>query len=177
MNHLLARAREGDKSAEKQLFEYLFVRFRLFAKHRVREEEEAEDIAQEACITVLEKYRSERFTEGFQAWAYGVLKMKIGNHLQSAAAKQSRIMTQPATNWVRGMSSPSSDPVLRRRLVDCLRKILKVNRRYARALNLAYQGYETDEICKKLNLGRNNLYVILNRGRSMLRTCLETGEV
>lgn len=177
MNHLLARAREGDKSAEKQLLEYLFVRFRLFAKHRVREDEEAEDIAQEACITVSEKYKTETFTEGFQAWAYGVLKMKIGNHLQSAAAKRDRIISQSAINGAGGMSSLSSDPDLRRRLFDCLRKILRVNRRYARVLNLVYQGYKTDEICQKLKLSRNNFYVILNRGRSMLRTCLKTGEV
>jgi RNA polymerase sigma factor (sigma-70 family) len=177
MNHLLARAREGDKSAEKQLFEYLFVRFRLFAKHRVRQDEEAEDIAQEACITVLEKYKTETFTEGFEAWAYGVLKMKIGNHLQIKAARQGKIVSQSVTNVDAGMFSPSSDPDFRRQLFNCLKKILKANRRYARALNLVYQGYKTDEICRKLKISRSNFYVTLNRGRSMLRICLETGEV
>ena len=83
MNQLVAKAKAGDKKAKNELFQYLFIRFNLFAKRKVREDKDAEDLAQEACMTIIEKYKTEKFTVNFQAWAYGVLKMKIGNYLQS----------------------------------------------------------------------------------------------
>ena len=88
MKQLLERALVGDKEAEKELFQYLFVRFKLFAKQKGRGVQDAEDIAQEACVTILEKYKSQSFTAGFEAWAYGVLRMKIGNFLQKKAARK-----------------------------------------------------------------------------------------
>lgn len=176
MNQYLAQAIVGDKSAEDQLFQYLFVRFRFFAKRITQIDEEAEDLAQEACMTVLKKYKTVTFDEGFEAWAYGVLRMKIGNYLQSKATRNKRVVSEHIIDEMRE-PSPPIDHDLRKRLIECLRKIVKVNRRYARLLNLTYQGYKTDEICAKLKLNRNNLYVTLNRGRAMLRACLETGEV
>ncbi|NIO21904.1 MAG: hypothetical protein GTN76_14535, partial [Candidatus Aenigmarchaeota archaeon] len=87
MDELLSKAREGDEKAERELFQYLFVRFKALAKRRIGEGE-AEDIAQEACLTVLEKYKTQTFTKGFETWAYGVLKMKIGNYMQGLMVKQ-----------------------------------------------------------------------------------------
>jgi len=58
-------------------------------------------------------------------------------------------------------------------LLRCLKDVLKVKRQYARALNLKYQGYSTEEICGRLGVKRGDLYVILNRGRAVLRECLD----
>jgi DNA-directed RNA polymerase specialized sigma24 family protein len=49
--------------------------------------------------------------------------------------------------------------------------------RYARALNLIHKGFKVPEICRKLNVNANHFYVILKRGRSMLKVCLETGRI
>lgn len=174
MKQLVDRARNGDLEAERQLFEYLRVRFQVIAKRRVCEPADAEDIAQDACLTVAEKYKGQQFSVGFEAWAYGVLKMKIGNYLQKHKVRH-REVVMACVGSTAGTAKETSDPYLRRRLIECLRQLIAINRNYARALNLVYQGYAAREACSRMNVTPNNFYVILNRGRSMYRACLEGG--
>ncbi|UCD63619.1 MAG: RNA polymerase sigma factor [Candidatus Zixiibacteriota bacterium] len=176
MQHLLVKARRGDKAAETQLFEHLRVRFVLLAKRRIGEEH-CEDIAQEACITVLEKLKSDAPEDNFEAWAYQVLRNKIGNYLQSHNLRQKKMLHAEHIEDLDGPSTGEIDPMLRRRLLDCLKKILKVSPRYARALNFVQQGYDTEEICRRLDMKSNHLYVVLNRSRKMLSDCLDGGDV
>jgi len=176
MENLLAKAKQGDEKAEKELFQYLFVRFKAIAKRRIGEGE-AEDIAQEASMTVLQKYKSETFTKGFEAWAYGILKMKIGNYIQGLMVKQKSFVPESDADQTQKCSSPESTYNLKRKLIDCMKKIIKLNPPYARVLNLIYQGYTANEISGKLKINQNHLYVMLNRGRGMLKSCLETGSI
>ena len=177
VNELLPRARAGESSAEEEIFKLLFERFTLFVKRRIGETSEAEDLAQEACMTVLQKYKTEQFTISFEAWAYGVLKMKIGNYLQSARIKRphSELDKQPPGHPQTTVQA--GDPTLRRQLLDCLKKLTRKNLLYARVVNLIQQGYQTSEITCRLSIQPNYMYTILNRGRSLLRNCLETGEL
>lgn len=172
LDELLDKARQGDKSAEDQLLRYLRVRFVLLAKRRIGEEY-AEDLAQEACVTVLQKYRDVPPAGAFEPWAYGVLRNKIGNYLQSSAVRRETDLRNGRMNGLVGRSSVASDPVLKLRLLDCVRKIVKQYPRYARVLNLVYQGYSTTEICRRLKVSPGHCYVLLNRGRKMLSKCLE----
>jgi len=176
MESLIAKAREGDEKAEKELFQYLFVRFKSIAKRRIGKSE-AEDIAQEACVTVLQKYKNETYTKGFEAWAYGVLKMKIGNYIQGLMVKQKSLASESDADQTLINSSPEPDYNLKRKLLDCLKQMIKHNPLYARVLNFIHQGYQTSEICERLKIKPNNFYVILNRGRGILKTCLETGSI
>lgn len=177
MNQLLKRALAGDDEAEKQLFQYLFVRFKLFAKRKGGGVQDAEDIAQEACITILEKYKSQSYTNGFESWAYGVLRMKIGNFLQKKAVRKCVQSRNPDCVEMTNSNSNSCDHDLRRRISDCVRKIISSYPRYARVLNLIHQGFKIEEISERLDITPNNIYVILNRSRSILKSCLKTGGV
>lgn len=174
MEGLVEKARSGDKAAERQLFAKLLVRFRYLAKLKIGEDN-SEDLAQEACLTVFEKYKEESFTVGFLPWAHGVLKMKIGNYLQKKtrlADRQQEIGEE--TDFIDRASSASFDPDLKRFLLECLRKIIEAGGNYARILNLAHQGFGTAEICDRLGIRANNYYVALSRGRTMLKDCLES---
>jgi RNA polymerase sigma factor (sigma-70 family) len=176
MNSLLIRARNGDSDAEKQLFQHLFVRFRAFATHRMREEE-AEDVAQEACLAVLRKYKTETFTTGFNAWAYGVLKMEVRAHIRTQTSRTSRLDSKLETDQIAATSSTEAGYTLKMKLAHCLRKIIRHNRSYARVLNFIHQGYRSDEICRRLGVKPNNFYVILSRGRKLMKTCLSKGRI
>ncbi len=169
MEELAQKARGGDLSAEKLLFEKLLVRFQYLAKRKIGAEC-SEDLAQEACMTVFEKYKNETFTVGFLPWAHGVLKMKIGNFLQK---KQRMTGRELDLNEEFNAISPDVDPILRRSLIDCIRELAKTGVQYARILNLSFQGFTTEDICNRLRIKANNYYVILNRGRSKLRLCLQ----
>ena len=174
VHQLLTLVKQGDKSAQKQLFDYLRVRFVLLAKRRIGEEH-CEDIAQEACITVLEKLKTEAPEDMFEAWAYKVLRNKIGNYLQSSSLRKKKMVNTEHIDYLEKPAMADLDPVFKRRLMDCLKKLIKSNRRYARVLNFAHQGYDTDEICQRMAIKSNHLYVTLNRGRKMLNDCLNGG--
>ncbi len=176
LNGIIERARKGDREAEDQIFDHLFTRFRVFARRRVSPEH-AEDVAQEACLTVLKKYRSESFSVGFEAWSYGVLKNTIRNHLRGSRIREKMTVPQPDVEKGTDFSTPEEDHVLRVTLIECLKKIFRLNPRYASVLNFIQQGYSAAEISRKLKITTNNCYVILNRSRSMLKLCLETGRV
>jgi len=175
MKDILARAINGDKSAESRLFELLIVRFELLAKRRIENEEDARDVTQEACVTVQQKYRTVDFEAGFFEWAFGVLRMKIGNYYQ---ARRARKQTMVIDTDVTGDCPPNQGCVdLKLRLLACLRKVLAKRPEYARALNLIHQGYKAAEICDRLRVEPDHFYVILFRSRSLMRLCLEKGEV
>ena len=176
MNELIKKALAGDKQAEKEIFERLTVRFRFIAKRYIAKDD-AEDIAQEACVTIIEKYKDETFDKGFEPWAYGVLRMKIGNYFQRMATVKKNIVDKEHAIDRKEAISEDSRLDLRLSLINCLKKINVAHPQYARALNLVHQGYTTDEVCDMLQIKSNYLYVILNRGRKMLKTCLESTEV
>jgi RNA polymerase sigma-70 factor (ECF subfamily) len=177
INSLYRDALKGDLIAEHHLFDSLLVRFRLFANQRIWDMDDAEDIVQNALTAIAREYRETKISTSFSSWAYRVLDNRIMSYIQSKS-RRARIVKERATpdNGDKVYSS-APDPGLRLRLLDCLRKVGKVNTRYARVLNFSYQGYRTDEICERLEVTPNNLYVILSRSRSMLEKCLESGDV
>jgi len=174
LQQLVIKAKQGDKAAETQIFEYLRVRFVLLAKRRIGKEH-CEDMAQEACITVLEKLKTDSPEENFEAWAYQVLRNKIGNYLQGTNLRQKKMVSTEYIEYLDKPAAADLDPMFKKRLMDCLRKLIKSNRRYARVLNFAHQGFDTDEICQRMEMKSNHLYVMLNRSRKMLSDCLEGG--
>jgi len=66
---------------------------------------------------------------------------------------------------------------LKKRLRDCLKKMIHFNPNYTRALKLGFQGYQADAICRRLKVKRKSLYSILNRGRQSLQICMDTGRL
>jgi RNA polymerase sigma factor (sigma-70 family) len=177
METLLWRARQGDKNAENEIFQTLLVRFRLFAGQKIGDREAVEDIAQKACLTVLQKYKTQEFSVGFEVWAYGVLRMIIKGYYHQIITERDRCAPEISIESVKSPESENIDPHIELQLLKCLEKVIRVNPRYARILNLAYQGYKSDEICRKMEITHNNFYVTLNRARSLLWTCLNRGEI
>jgi RNA polymerase sigma-70 factor (ECF subfamily) len=176
LDELLIKAQNGSSEAEKEIFQHLFVRFKHIAKRRIGIEE-CEDLAQEACKIVLEKYKNTTFEISFERWAYGVLKNVIGNYIQKVLGKKHESTAQMEEYQKLRSENEESFHDLRRQLLICLKKIMKKGSKYARAINLIYQGYKTDDISRRLGVTPNNLYVILNRARNMMKECLEKGGV
>ena len=171
---LIEMARAGDKRAENDLFVTLRASFMLIAKHRLRDlpHRTHEDIVQDACTTVLQKYRTEQFDKGFMNWAYGVLRNKIGNayqyqdrHPLSSSIDAEQVETGPDS------ASHHLGMIIRR----CFGKLISSNLGYARLVNLAHQGYGTDEICRRLGITAQNCHTLLSRSRKKLRECMESG--
>jgi RNA polymerase sigma-70 factor (ECF subfamily) len=138
INNLYEKARTGDKSAENELFRTLSVRFRAFTGQRIGDYDDCNDIVQNAILTISKEYKEMDFTVSFSAWAYKVLKNRMLKYFDS------RKRSANIDSLSNDMQSPSNfrpDPDLEVILIRCLKKISQTNLKYARIVNLYYQGY------------------------------------
>jgi RNA polymerase sigma-70 factor (ECF subfamily) len=173
LNALYRGACQGDRVAEQRLMQHLGVSFGLFAQQRIWNEQDAEEVVQDALVTILEKYRSLTIDTSFGGWAYRVLQNKIMDHVKKKTTR--RRLDEEHRQGHENQSEAANDDI-RTRLIGCFRKIHRVNRRHARILNLHYQGYATPEICARLRLTESNFYVLLSRARRALAACLGKGD-
>jgi RNA polymerase sigma factor (sigma-70 family) len=172
INTLYEKALHGGRVQEDQLFQTLTVRFRIIARHRVRNNEDAEDVVQETMAVICREFRNTAFHTSFAAWAYEVLRHRILAYYEkrNARGRESVHLDETVLNSEAAMNDEGV--ALRPSLIDCLRQIAGYNIRYARVLNLHHQGYSTDEICRKLRIKSGNFYLILLRARALLDKCL-----
>jgi RNA polymerase sigma factor (sigma-70 family) len=176
INELYNAAREGGKKAEDRLFESLSVSFRLFVRQRIRDEQDAYELVQEALMTIARKYREIEIQSSFSAWAYRILEHILLRYYRSKEVR-GRAFSSAPDDEVRP-ASVEPDPTLKSRLLDCLKKVSTTRLRHARVITLHFQGYSTEEICRRLGgITTGNFYVLLSRARSMLELCLEKGEI
>ncbi len=138
--------------------------------------QDAEEVAQEACGIVFNKYRMQEFTVNFDAWSHGVLKKTLSNWFKTQGRRNKHI-SEEDVETLADTHPDLSDTVFIRIVLDCLKKVAKANRRYARILTLKTYGYSIAEISERLNVTKNNACVILNRARALLEQCVETGAV
>ena len=171
INKLHSQLCSGDRAAEEHLFVMLSERFKVFARQRVRNDQDAEEIVQDALMTIARRFKEIEFKTSFAAWAYRVLENKILTFYRDN--KSTRTKLEKAAERAETTTPWKTDPSLKSALLECLKKVARANLRHARILNLHYLGYTVEEICQKLDLTRNNMYIMLSRGRSSLKTCLE----
>ncbi len=170
------RACQGDEEAENELFKHLLVRFRFIARRKIKGNE-AEDVVQKALKSILGNYKTVAFRISFWAWAYGVLQNKIKDYFKDKNQEEDKFVSLSEVENLLIDPPPEIDPEFERKLVNCLKQIMKYNIDYARALNLTYQGYKAGDIARKLKVNINNLYVILHRARAMIDLCLKKGKI
>lgn len=177
INALHSNACKGDNRAIDELFAVLTSRFRMFARHKIRNGQDAEEIVQEALVTISKEYNNITFTTSFNAWACKVLDNRMLDYFRKKKRESKRFdksATPDSDSMATGMNS---NPDLKRKLKECLRKICHRNIRYARILNLHFLGYRTHEICGNLSVKPATLYSALSKARSMLEICLEKGDI
>jgi len=173
LDALFREVHKGHAKARDELLRRLSERFALFLHHKVWNEADAEDILQDTLATILQKCEGLTIERSFVAWAHTVLINNVNQYYRKKGTRKDKLTQLQMDDAAgRSITVPSE---LTQRLVSCLRRLNRINRRHARILNLHYQGYSTKEICQKVGLQRDNLYLSLFRARTMLKRCLETG--
>jgi len=142
----------------------------------------AEDAVQATFVTFL--HRAHEFDGRAQvgAWLFGILIRKVAEARRDQtrdeaaedidAVMESRFDT--SGRWVRPPRGPERDfarAETMRQLADCLGR-LPHRQRLAFVLR-EVEELTPEEICKALEVSRNNLGVLLFRARHRLRECLE----
>jgi len=170
INELHGRARSGDKSAESELYRRLRVSFLLFLRQKVRDQKDAEDIVQEALLAIADNESKIAFDTSFSAWAYRVLENMLLRHYRSKGQRQRAFVAMSQND---PESSYMSNPELKARLLRCMRELSRTRCRHAQIVGLHVQGFSVKEICAKMHVTSNNLYVMLMRARNLLEECLD----
>lgn len=173
IDSLYDQAKHGDSDAELRLFNELSVRLSLFAYRYVGNQEDAKDAVQEAMIQIIAGFRDKSIESSFSAWSYAVLKHVIWSRARKRRRRRGLLARHVEEI---DLQEFRPDPDLEIRLARCLRQLVQSHPRYARVLNLKYQGYTTEQICKRLGITRDNLYVLHSRAQAQLKACLDRGE-
>lgn len=175
INEIYQLAVGGDNKAETELFKALTERFRLFAHLKVWNREEAEDLVQEALAVVAAEYSAVKIETSFAAWAHKIMENRILGYIQKRKREEGRVISGETNEYLSASRTP--DPSLRLKLLDCLKKVCLANPRYARIINLHHFGLSRLEICERLEMTLDQSYVVMSRARSMLKECLDTGNI
>lgn len=171
VNQICAVAQAGDDKAENELFNRLTARFRYIVRRKGIVKEDIEEIVQNALVVVSSNYRQMEFTTSFTAWAHKVLENKFIDFYRQKKIKGDKTSRLKEAMYVDAEAGSSLD--LKRKLIECLKAVVKFNKTYARVLVLKYQGYAASEIYQRLELTRSNFYSVLSRARVMLDKCLK----
>jgi RNA polymerase sigma factor (sigma-70 family) len=174
---LYERARNGEKTAREELFSYLSVRFKSLAHLKIWNTQDADEVVQEALLTISGEFKKMDIHTSFLAWAYRVFDYKILTYIEAKRRRQGHGETVELSEDALESGSEEVDFDLKDRLLDCFRKVRAASTQYARIVALHYQGYKTEEICDRLSVKPPHMHVIMYRARGMLKNCLEKGKV
>jgi RNA polymerase sigma-70 factor (ECF subfamily) len=151
-----------------------------FVRSFIRDSTEAEDVLQEVALVIVDRYSSYDATQPFIAWALGISRRVVWNHLRNKYRGQDQVL-QDAIDYVSsafvGIDPHVQD--MKDALAHCVEKVSGESRR---ALLLRYEeGLELKQIAERLRKSSSSIGVLLHRVRSALRECmkrrLSTGEV
>ncbi|MGH7559710.1 MAG: RNA polymerase sigma factor [Gemmatimonadales bacterium] len=145
-------------------------------------EEAAEDAVQSTFLTFVRRCHEFDGRARVGTWLYGILIRKVAETRRDLAREsgsedidavvESRFDASGA--WARPPRGPEGDLAgaeTLRHLEDCLAGLTD-RQRLAFALR-ELEGLGPEEVCKVLEVSRNNLGVLLFRARNRLRECLE----
>jgi len=185
---LLARARAGDRDAFGTLVERHLPHVWRVAFRIVRDEADAEDVAQETFLAAWRALATFRGEALFSTWLHRIAVARALNHLDRAAEKTRRASAplvrgdgaeiDVGPEW--GAEAEARSPLaaleaeeLRRRLLDCFRALPGPWRVVLALRDAEELPYE--EIAARADLALGTVRSRLARARLRLKECVERG--
>jgi len=172
---LVRLARSGDKEAFGHLMEMHALRAYRIAYSLIRNQEEAEDAVQEACITAFKSIRKIEKEESFGAWFGRIVTTRV----YDLARKKQRIQktvdketTEFKMELTRSAASPANGKI--ELSIDLRNAIEKLPELHRLAIMLRYtEDASTDQIARILDRPAGTVRRILSESYRMLRLSLE----
>ncbi len=155
---------------------------------RVSDREVAEDLVQDTFLAALKSAKNYKGEASERTWLISILKRKIIDHYRKINSKKGKAEIKmayvdgerSAEDWLEQQikDSASSGPdesieneELGMAIYACLSKLPK---KQAEVFKLkTIDGYDTETICKELQITASNLWVLIYRARTSLVKCLE----
>ena len=150
----------------------------------------AEDMVQDTFLSALKSTSGYKGKSSERTWFVSILKNKIIDHYrrnkgnlfkQTGFQNEEFIESGPRQGWWKEEFAPSDwsntpDKSLEQKeFKSILQKCMDLLPQNLSAVFSMREldGFETDNICKELDISSSNLWVMLHRARTSLRHCLE----
>lgn len=168
-----------DKYAD-YLFNYAIV--------RVNDNNIAKDLVQETFFAGLKSAKNFQGKSTERTWLISILKRKIIDYYRKINSKKGKaevrmnfyddgdnegswIEERVPQSWDNASEKLIENEELKSQLDSCIDKLPE---KYAMVFRMkTIQEFDTDDICKELEITASNLWVIIHRARTQLRKCME----
>jgi RNA polymerase sigma-70 factor (ECF subfamily) len=170
-SRLLEGLRSGERESLERFYESYFARIYQFARRRVRNAAEAEDLTQEIFLAAMRSIDSYQEHANFDSWVFGLARNVVHQHLRSAQRRQAReALAQP-----RSAPPTPEEKLAERRVVETLgRRLATVEPWQAEAFGLRYfQKLPWTEIARRTERTRYTVSTTLRRLRGRLAIDLD----
>ncbi len=139
---------------------------------RCRSPQRAEDLFQQTCLVICEKWPQFRPGSNFLAWAMTIARYE---HLASTDPKRHREYENEAAilaaAWADQPDESAQDAARRDALRYCLQRL---GSRARRAFQLRYAEEQSNaRLAEQLSISQQALYALLSRARRLLRECID----
>ena len=164
--------------------DYLF----NYAVTRVNNSDLAKDLVQETFFAGLKSAKNFQGKSTERTWLVSILKRKIIDHYRKINSKKGKaevrmnfytdgenegdwIEERVPQSWNNEAEKAIETKELKNQLDACIDNLPEKHAMVFRMKTI--QEFETEEICKELNITASNLWVIIHRARTQLRKCME----
>lgn len=164
--------------------DYLF----NYSISRVNDSDIAKDLVQETFFAGLKSAKNFQGKASERTWLVSILKRKIIDHYRKINSKKGQaevrmnfyndgenegdwLEERVPQSWDNASEKKIETEELRTQIDICIDKLPE---KYAMVFRMkTIQEFETEEICKELDISASNLWVIIHRARTQLRKCME----
>lgn len=167
---LIERARRGDASAQRALYETHVDRIFRLAFRLTGEEQMAKEMTQDAFVRAFAGIDGFRGHSAFGSWLHRIAVSVSLNGIRKRKRERSREEPIDAAALSMSRAAPVSDPVLRKKLADAV-AALPEGCRTVFMMHDA-EGYTHEEIAEALGVTTGTSKAQLSRGRAKLRVAL-----
>ncbi|WP_299015077.1 sigma-70 family RNA polymerase sigma factor [uncultured Polaribacter sp.] len=164
--------------------DYLF----NYSISRVNNSDLAKDLVQETFFAGLKSAKNFKGKASERTWLVSILKRKIIDHYRKINSKKGQAEVrmnfyndgENEGNWIEERVPQSWDNASEKKIeTEELRSQIDIcidnlPEKYAMVFRMkTIQEFETEEICKELDISASNLWVMIHRARTQLRKCME----
>jgi RNA polymerase sigma-70 factor (ECF subfamily) len=164
--------------------DYLF----NYAVVRVNDGDLAKDLVQETFYAGLRSAKNFLGKSTERTWLVSILKRKVIDHYRKTNSEKGQaevrmnfydtgenegswIEERVPQSWDNASEKTIENQELKTQLEVCIDNLPE---KYAMVFRMkTIQEFETEEICKELDITASNLWVIIHRARTQLRKCME----
>lgn len=170
LERLAAACQDGDRRAQKQLFDALSPRMMALCLRYMGSREEAEDVLQEGFITLFTKIDSYQGAGSFEGWARRIFVNTALMHLRRTDA----LGLSDDIEQAHGLFTQEATPVQKMGYRDLMRMISTLPADARTVFNMyVVEGYSHKEIAKELGCTEATSRSKLQRARIRLQEMMK----